>query len=422
MTQATLLSDDLLRRLISVGQVDVLVGVPTLNNADTIAGALQAVDEALTQHFARARTVVIAADGGSRDGTVEIVGTTAPEGGDRYRGLRTRHRFVAAYRGVPGRAAAIRLIFTAADLLQARAVAVVDPEAGALTPAAIGGLLRPVGADSFDLAAPVRARHPLERLLVTQLIRPLVRAAYGRQLDEPLLTEFACSGRFAAHCLAEDAWDRSPMREGIELWLAVTALSGRFRACQTVVEAAPPGPSARPRLGLQDVFAPLVGSLFAALEAHAGAWQRDVPSEPVPVIGGDHPPPHEGTAGAPSGLGGTFAQDVRDLRPVLESILAPDTFTALAAVAEAAGSEAPRYTDEVWVSTVYDFAAAYHAGVIDRAHIVKALMPLYVGRVASFVTRHAAAAPGEAAQNLETLAQQFERSKPYLIERWNRTP
>lgn len=419
MARATLLTDDLVHRLIAVGQVDVVVGLPTMNNAETIAGALQAVHEGLSQHFARARTVVIAADGGSRDGTPDIIGALPSGARDRYGGLRTRHQIVAAYRGVPGRAGAIRLIFTAADLLQARAVAVLDPDTDPLTPASIGGLLTPAGPDSFDLVAPVRARHPLERLLVTQLIRPLVRAAYGRQLDEPLLTEFACSGRFAAHCLAEDVWDRSPMREGIELWLAATALSG-FKACQTCVETAAAAPSQRPRPGLQEVFTPLVGSLFAALDAHAGAWQRDTAPEPVPVIGVEVPPPADAPAGAPSGLGGSFAQDVRDLRPVLESILAPETFAAVAAIAEAAGAEGPSYPDESWVATVYDFAAGYHAGAIDRAHIVQALMPLYVGRVASFVTGHAASPADEVARDLETLAQQFERSKPYLIERWYR--
>jgi hypothetical protein len=49
-------------------------------------------------------------------------------------------------------------------------------------------------------------------------------------------------------------------------------------------------------------------------------------------------------------------------------------------------------------------------------------MPLYRGRVASFVTRHAGATAAAVAGDLEALARQFERSKPYLIERWNGEP
>jgi hypothetical protein len=41
---------------------------------------------------------------------------------------------------------------------------------------------------------------------VTQLVRPLLRAAYGQRLLEPVDTELACSGRFAKQCLHELAW------------------------------------------------------------------------------------------------------------------------------------------------------------------------------------------------------------------------
>jgi hypothetical protein len=57
---------------------------------------------------------------------------------------------------------------------------------------------------------------------------------------------------------------------------------------------------------------------------------------------------------------------------------------------------------------------------MDRAHIAQALMPLYMGRAASFVTEHANAPDTDAVQGLERLSQQFERRKPYLIDRWNR--
>lgn len=58
---------------------------------------------------------------------------------------------------------------------------------------------------------------------------------------------------------------------------------------------------------------------------------------------------------------------------------------------------------------------------MDRSHIAQALQPLYLGRTASFLLEHAASAEDEVEQDLERLAQQFERSRPYLIERRNRT-
>ena len=46
-----LLSDELLHHLMAVGHVDVLVGVPTLNNAPTIRPVVKAVHQAFSRYF-----------------------------------------------------------------------------------------------------------------------------------------------------------------------------------------------------------------------------------------------------------------------------------------------------------------------------------------------------------------------------------
>ena len=424
MAKATLLTDDLLRQLMAVGQVDVVVGVPTLNNADTIAGAVKAADEGLSKHFPRERTVIVTADGGSRDGTPEIVQELVSGASGRsrgFRGLRTRHQINASYRGVPGKGGAIRLIFAAADLLQARAVVALDPEVTSLTPAWVAALAGPVWKQSLDFVAPVYDRHPLEGPLLTQLVRPVIRATYGRQIQEPLIGEFGCSGRFAAHCLAQHDWDASFIRDGVELWIASTALAGDFEAGQAFVGTHTLAPTPAPRPGLREVFQQVVSSLFSCLDKHAPQWMPREPSAPLPVTGAEAARDTEAPSLDPVRLGESFCRDVRDLRPVLESILAPNTAAQLSTIAESESVEALRYVDDVWIATVYDFLAAHHLGVMDRAHVTQALMPLYLGRVASFLIRHAESAPAEVEQDLERLSQQFERARPYLIERWNRT-
>src|SRR5947209_5059487 len=73
LAEDTVLTDDFLRQLINVGEVDILVGVPTHNNSSTIAGVIQAIQAGLLQAFPRERAAIINADGGSRDGTRELV-------------------------------------------------------------------------------------------------------------------------------------------------------------------------------------------------------------------------------------------------------------------------------------------------------------------------------------------------------------
>src|SRR6202166_493942 len=73
LAEETFLTDDFLRQLINVGEVDILVGLPTHNNAKTIGSIVHTIQGGILQWFPRERAVIINVDGGSRDGTTELV-------------------------------------------------------------------------------------------------------------------------------------------------------------------------------------------------------------------------------------------------------------------------------------------------------------------------------------------------------------
>jgi hypothetical protein len=56
--------------------------------------------------------------------------------------------------------------------------------------------------------------------------------------------------------------------------------------------------------------------------------------------------------------------------------------------------------------------------VVHREHLLRSLVPLYLGRTAAYVaaTRRAGAEATE--RVLEAVATAFERQKPYLVEHW----
>ena len=56
MPEESILSDDFVRELMNVGEVDIVVGVPTYNDAQTVGQVVQAVRAGLLQVLsARAR-------------------------------------------------------------------------------------------------------------------------------------------------------------------------------------------------------------------------------------------------------------------------------------------------------------------------------------------------------------------------------
>jgi hypothetical protein len=63
-------------------------------------------------------------------------------------------------------------------------------------------------------------------------------------------------------------------------------------------------------------------------------------------------------------------------------------------------------------------AAAHRHATISRDHLVRAAVPLYLGRVASFAGDVAGLPPRDAEERLEALCLHFERSRGDLVALW----
>lgn len=417
----SLLSDDLLRQLVATGHVDILVGVPTLNNASTVVDVVRAAQVGLGNYFPRARALIFNADSGSDDGTPTLVrdATTDDTGTvSASRPLRTAHRITTPYHGLPGKGRAMRMIFAVADLLSADAVVALDPNVTSVTPEWIPALAGPIRDGRADLVAPWYPRAATDAPLVTQLVRPLVRAAYGWTLYEPLMGEFGCSRAFATHCLEHPAWGTVVMPENVDVWMAAEAMAAGFRPAQSALGLRLIGPS-RKRPALPDVFQQVMDAVCACLDLHESYWLTRGHAEPVPCFG-TLSGALESFGARPdvAGMADAFTRDVAALYPVLETILTPPTLAGVTAAA--AVPSALAYDDDLWAATVFEFLLAYHRGVMSREHVMQTLLPLYLGRTAAFLMGHASSGPATVDAALESLCLAFERAKPPAAALWKK--
>jgi hypothetical protein len=112
-----------------------------------------------------------------------------------------------------------------------------------------------------------------------------------------------------------------------------------------------------------------------------------------------------------------FRQGARDLAEVWGRALAGDTLREVEALA-AADPHPFHFPDPLWVRVVYDFALAYHRRALPGEQLLRSLVPLYLGRTASFVVEMKDAHGDEVEAAVRGLAEEFERQKGYLRERW----
>lgn len=418
-TEESFLSDEFVRQLINVGEVDVLVGLPTHNHAKTVGGVIQAVQAGLLKRFPRERAAIINPDAGSRDGTPELVAAAAIDDIRRAANLhtlRTLHSISTEYAGGPSSASALRTILAAADLLRARACVVVSPDSTNMEPDWIGRLLQPVYSDNADLVSPQYCRNRFDGLLLTNLLYPMTRALYGWKIREPYASEFGFSGRFASQFLGREIWNDESWRSGPEMYFTLAAISGGFRLHQAFLGAKVL--SERSAADLVPALRQTVGVLFSSLDPNFSLWSAQTGSQPVPSSGGDGKFTLDPLRVNRKRLREMFVSGVSELEPVFKSILSPATLAELQRVATL-GEDELRYPAELWVSTVYEFAASYHKSVIARDHIIQALAPLFRGRVFTFLVENRDASALQVEDSVENLCLEFERRKPYLLQLWN---
>ena len=130
------LEGDVQKEVSELKEVDILVGIPSYNNARSIGHVVRAVEAGLSKYFSDKRSILVNSDGGSTDGTMEVVQEATVDHASILlrHGVGVFHKIVTPYHGIPGKGSAFRTIFEIARMLKAKACAVVDSDLRIITP------------------------------------------------------------------------------------------------------------------------------------------------------------------------------------------------------------------------------------------------------------------------------------------------
>ena len=406
-------------QLDSIGQTEIVIGVPSFNNERTIGHVVRAVHAGLAKYFPDRKAVLINSDGGSRDRTMDVVRSTRIE--DRA-SILLHHRIdpvptiATPYEGIPGKGSAFRTVFEIARELKATACVVVDSDLRSITPEWIELLVKPVLSGEADFVAPLYHRHKYDGTITNSIVYPLTRALYGKQVRQPIGGDFGFSGKLAVFYLSQDVWETDVARFGIDIWMTTTAIANKFKVSQSFLgakihDAKDPGSD------LSAMLYQVVGATFGLMEMHAPVWKTISGSEPIPNYGFQYTVGLEPIQVNTERMLTLFREGLRGLKDIWREVLGAGDLNAVEALAGSAG-EGFRFPAGLWSRVVYDYALAYHRRQLPREHLIKSLTPLYLARTASFVNEVRDLDQEGAEQVIESLCQEFERGKDHLLKNW----
>jgi hypothetical protein len=399
------------QRLEEIGTVDLVIGLVERAADEKVAATIGAIRQGLARLANSGRTVVVQNTGGTQ--------TTAAGLPD---GLEDESLKVLNYSlpvdpsiGVAQSVSmAYRAIWGIGDKLNARACVVVVSALETLTPQWIQGLAQPILEQDFDLVAPCYASQKFEGLLNTAILYPMMRAVYGKRIENPLGPDFGFSARLFQSLQQGDNARSKSAADSLVL-IGPTAVVRGFKVCQTHLgRRIYPPPDWK---NLDSVLASVLGPLFLEVERDAPFWQHIRSSEPVPTYGDYHPLAEENVAVDLRRLLEPFQLGFRNLQEIWSLVLPPGALLELRRVNGLAPEEF-RFPDELWTRIVYDFALAYRLRTISRDHLLRAMTPLYLGWVAGYALEVEASEATAVQKRAERLCASYENGKRYLVSRW----
>jgi glycosyltransferase involved in cell wall biosynthesis len=399
-------------------KVDILVGIASYNNAETIAHVVRAVNAGLAKYYPDKKAIIVNSDGGSEDGTTEAVKGASLD--HSLLMLSTpeypAHRISIPYSGIPGKGSAFRAIFEKAVELGAEACCVVDADLRSITPEWIDLLVSPIIKKGFDFVAPLYNRHKFDGTITNSIIYPITRSLYGCNIRQPIGGDFGFSGALAKFYLDQDVWETHVARFGIDIWMTTEAITHGFKVCQTFLGAKIHDPK-DPGESLADMLIQVVVTLFTLMKKHSGIWKGIEGSKDIPTFGFKYHVGLEPIKVDVARMLDKFRAGIKDQESIWGKVLDPVDLKELKSL-YAMDDAAFRFPAGLWPRVIYDYAAAYHNNIMSSDHLIKSLIPLYLAKTASFIMEVMDKDQAGAEEEVDKLCLEFEKNKDYLVSNW----
>jgi hypothetical protein len=195
--------------------VEIVVGIPSRNEARTIAQVARTVDRGLASAFPDRAAAIVNADNSSEDGTSQAFLDTP-----------TRAPKVAIDTGdqPSGKGKNVLAILGFAAERGAKAVCLFDADVTSGREDWVGSLAQPVvNTDLPTLVTPIYTKNVYQGNTTNHLIYPYLYAVFGARVEQPIAGEFAMNAAFVREVLREPVCE-STLRYGIDTFLTGTAL------------------------------------------------------------------------------------------------------------------------------------------------------------------------------------------------------
>lgn len=385
-----------------IKQADLVVGIPSYNEADNISFVAEQIDKGIVEYFKQYKAVIINADHNSPDNTKGAF-------------LNTQTKTAKIYISTPpssrGKGYGFYNLFNFAKNLEARAIIVVDADLKSISPEWIKKLATPIF-QGTDYITPIYSRCEYDGTITNNICYPLIYGLFGCNIRQPIGGDFSFSPKLLNYWLKKK-WNKTTYKFGIDIFMTMNAILGGFKIAQVNLGAKIHKPSA-PKLNL--MFSQVVITLFKIIKENKKIWLDINGKKNILNFGGDN-------VKFPQTLSIDYkkikAESISDFylnENILASALSKDVFKKIRKMYR---KEDINISSELWLKILYDAIYAYDATNLNNK-IIEALKSLYFGRFASFFKATIDKPFNVCEKEIVDQAKLFWDNRDYLIEKYKK--
>ncbi len=383
-----------------VTQADIVVGIASFQEADSIAYPTQQASIGLRKYFPDSSAVIINCDNCSPDNTEQAFLDTETDVPKIY---------ITTPPDTPGKGYNFENMFRKVLELQSKWLICVDADLTSITPEWIKHFMDPL-MDDYDFISPVYSRHKYDGTITNNLCMPLVYGLFCHNIRQPIGGDFAMSAKLARHLVCQP-WHRTTEEYGIDIFMTMNAILGGFRQCNTGLGAKVHKPSA-PKLG--PMFMQVVSTAFLTVLRSVEVWRDSDVIERSPLYGLRRMERPQDLDVDRAAIEKNARDGFVENQGELERVLPADLYRDLTRMFSGGGAiDIPA---ELWCRIVYDMIAGF-AVSDDRNAVVESLKGLYFGRALSFMNKTWDWSNDQAEDEILEQADVFYRRRGYLLKR-----
>jgi glucosylglycerate synthase len=393
-----------------ITKADIVVGIPTLNEAKTIGNTTEQCARGLREHFGNLNSVIVNCDNQSVDGTKDAFFAARCD---------IPRIYVSTQPGETGKGNNLRNLFEVVRRLEAQAVVVLEADISNLAPHWIKKLAEPV-LKGIGYVTPLYVRHKYEATLSSAVIYPLTRCLYGRRIRQPNAGDCAFKGTMADAFLASPVWTDAVRNSGIDIWMTTIALNARVPISQCLMGTPKVHRVKDPYAHLASIFRQIMSATFDLMGVYVDFWRLVKWSKPTALAGTDtedveSPLPVDVNMNR---LYDRFVQGFDGAYRVWEKMFDQTVCHKLNEIRDM-GLQHFSIPTQTWARILFDASRIYHrVEEPQRTDLLDSLLPLYLGRVLTFVKKTERMSVQQAEDYVESECTIFEECKPQLIKVW----